>query len=97
MATTATPTADAIRDRLAPAIDTLGTIEKNLRRARRAAAHGRYATEDAVAGAARGIRRRPIRTAALAAGAGAIAGCLFGFVMSRRGCADDDRRTPWEE
>ena len=96
MATTATPTADAIRDRLTPAIDTLGTIEKNLRRARRAAAHGRYATEDAVAGATLGIRRRPLRTVALAAGAGALAGCLFGFAMSRR-CASRDDLTPWEE
>lgn len=97
MTTTATPVADAITQRLTPALDTIESLEKNLRRARRAAAHGRYATQDAVAGAALGIRRRPLRTVAVAAGAGALAGWLVGFAMSRCQAAEHDEPAPWEE
>lgn len=97
MTTTATPVADAIKQRLAPALDTIETIEKNARRARRAVARGRYATADAVSGAALGVRRRPLRSLALAAGAGALAGCMMGFALGRRRAADDDGYEPWLE
>ena len=99
MTTTATPVADAIKQRLTPALDTLETLEKNARRARRAVARGRYATEDAMTGAALGLRRRPLRSLALAAGTGALAGCIMGFVLGRRGgrTAADDGYGPWPE
>lgn len=98
MTTTATPVADALKHRLAPALDAIESIEKNARRARRAAARGRFATEDAMTGAALGIRRRPLRSLALAAGAGALAGCMLAYALGRGRCAaDDDNDKSWLE
>lgn len=71
MATTATPMADAIKERLTPALNRLEAIEMNARKARRAVA--------------------------LAAGAGALAGCVMGYVLGRRGRTADDAFEPWLE
>ena len=97
MATTATPVADAIKDRLTPALNRLEAIEMNARKARRAAVRGRNAAQDAVADATLNVRRHPIGAVALAAGAGALAGCVMGFVLGRRSRNADDAFEPWLE
>lgn len=73
---------EAIKERLSPALDTL---DENIRQARRAIVDGRHAAEDFAAGAALQVRRHPLSALALAAGAGALAGCLFGFALGRGG------------
>jgi len=73
---------EAIKECLSPALDTL---EENVRDARRAIVHGRHAAEDVVAGAALEVRRHPLSALAVAAGAGALAGCLVGFALGCRG------------
>ena len=73
---------EVIRERLSPALDTL---DENVRQARRAILQGRHAAEDVVAGAALEVRRHPLSALALAAGAGALAGCLVGFALGCRG------------
>ena len=83
--TTATPVMDATRERLLPALD---EVEKNARRARHAVRESRVAAEDAVAGAKLRVRERPLTSMLKAAAAGALAGCVAGFVMSRRGGCD---------
>ena len=97
MATTATPMADAIKDRLTPALDRLEALEMTARKARRAVARGRHAAQDAVADASLGVRRHPIGAVALAAGAGVIAGWMMGYVLGRRGRSADDAFEPWLE
>lgn len=82
--TTATPVMDAIRERLLPALD---EVEKNARRARHAVRESRFAAEDAVAGATLRVRQRPMTSMLTAAAAGALAGCVAGFMISRRGRA----------
>jgi ElaB/YqjD/DUF883 family membrane-anchored ribosome-binding protein len=89
--------ADAIKERLTPALNRLEAIEMNARKARRAAVRGRHAAEDAVADATLSVRRHPIGAVALAAGAGVVAGCVMGFVLGRRGRNADDAFEPWLE
>jgi hypothetical protein len=82
MATTSsTPVMDAIRDRLIPTLD---AVEKNARRARRAVAAGSYAAEDLMAGAKLRVRQRPLDSVMRATIAGALAGCIVGFMLRRR-------------
>lgn len=97
MATIATPMADAIKERLTPALDRLEALEMNARKARRAVARSRHAAEDAVADASLGVRRHPIGAVALAAGVGAFTGYMMGFVLGRRGRKTDDVSEPWLE
>jgi ElaB/YqjD/DUF883 family membrane-anchored ribosome-binding protein len=78
IATEATAVADAIKQRFIPAPETL---EDNVRQVRRAIVHGRYAAEDALAAADLQVRRHPRTAIVLAAGAGALAGCLMGFAL----------------
>lgn len=76
IATGTAAAADAIRERIVPALDTL---DETMRQGRRAIVRGQHAAEDAGAAAALQIRRRPLSAVIIAAGAGAFAGCLFGF------------------
>ena len=78
IATGATAAAEAIKERFIP---TAEELEDNVRQARRAIVRSRYAAEDAVAAAALQVRRHPGTAIALAAGAGALAGCLIGFAF----------------
>jgi ElaB/YqjD/DUF883 family membrane-anchored ribosome-binding protein len=74
---TGVPTAaDTIRERFAPALD---TVEDTMRQGRRALVRGQHAAEDAAAAATLIVRRRPLGAVMLAAGAGALAGALIGF------------------
>jgi len=81
IATGATAAAEAIKERFSPIGETL---EDNMRQARRVVVQGRYAAEDAVAAAALRVRRHPLSAIVLAAGAGALAGCLMGFAFGSR-------------
>lgn len=72
---------EAIKERLTPALETL---EENVREARRAIAHGRHAAEDFIASTALRVKWRPLIALALAAGAGALAGCLIGLALGQR-------------
>ena len=85
---TATATAarvEGLKDRLVPAFDTL---DETVRQGRRAFVRGQHAAEDASVKAALKIRRNPLSAVMIAAGAGAIVGCLFGFVAGRvAGCS----------
>jgi ElaB/YqjD/DUF883 family membrane-anchored ribosome-binding protein len=76
-----TAAAEALGERLTPAFEAL---EENIRNTRRAVADGRHAAEDFVAEKSLLVRRHPVSAVALAAGAGAVIGCLFGFVIGRR-------------
>jgi ElaB/YqjD/DUF883 family membrane-anchored ribosome-binding protein len=74
---TGTATAvDTMRERFAPALD---TVEETIRQGRRALVRGQHAAEDAAAAATLVVRRRPLSAVMLAAGAGALAGGLIGF------------------
>ena len=72
---------EAIKERLTPALETL---EENVRDGRRAIVHGRYAAEDFLAATALRVRWRPLMALALAAGVGALGGCLIGFALGGR-------------
>lgn len=78
IATGAATAADAIKERLAPALDTL---DERMREGRRAFVRGQHAAEDAAAAATRVVRRRPLRAVMIAAGVGAFAGGAIGFVF----------------
>ena len=67
---------DVIKERLAPALD---AFDETARRGRRALVRGQHAAEDAAAAATLIVRRRPLRAAMIAAGAGALAGGVIGF------------------
>ena len=67
---------DAIKERLAPALDTL---DETMRQGRRVITRGQHAAEDAAEAAALKIRRRPLSAVMVAAGAGALAGGLIGL------------------
>jgi ElaB/YqjD/DUF883 family membrane-anchored ribosome-binding protein len=71
---------DAIRERLAPALDTL---DDSMRRGRKAIVRGQHAAEDAAAATTLIVRRRPVSAVMIAAGAGALAGGLIGFAVGR--------------
>jgi ElaB/YqjD/DUF883 family membrane-anchored ribosome-binding protein len=70
--------ADTIRERCAPALDTL---DETVRQGRRALVRGRHAAEDAAAAATLIVRRRPLGAVMLAAGAGALAGGFIGCAV----------------
>lgn len=74
----ATKTVEAIKERLSPALETL---DENVRQGRRLIVRGRHAAEDAVAAAALQVRRHPLSTVVIVAGAGAFAGGVLGFVL----------------
>jgi len=74
----ATKSVEAIKERLSPALETL---DENVRQGRRLIVQGRHAAEDAVAAAALQVRRHPLNTVVIAAGAGALAGGLLGFAL----------------
>lgn len=72
----ATLAAEAIKERLAPALDTL---DETIRQGKRAMVRSEHAAEDAAEAATLIVRRRPLSAVMLAAGAGALAGGLIGF------------------
>lgn len=74
-------TMQAIRERTEPAIEAL---EKNVRDARKAIVAGRRAVEDYTAGASLQVRRHPLGSVAVAAGAGVLLGCIIGFTLGRK-------------
>jgi ElaB/YqjD/DUF883 family membrane-anchored ribosome-binding protein len=76
----ATTAAEAIRQRLGPALE---AIDENVRQGRRLVVRGRHAAEDAFDASALQVRRHPLGAVALAAGTGALAGCLIGFALGR--------------
>jgi len=71
---------EILKERLGPALEAL---DRNVRGARRAVHNGRYAMEDLVAETTHHVRRHPLRTLALAAGAGVLGGCLIGLAIAR--------------
>ena len=73
IATGAATAVGAIKERLAPALD---TFDERMRQGRRAFGRGQQAAEDAAAAATRIVRRRPLRAVMIAAGVGALAGGL---------------------
>jgi ElaB/YqjD/DUF883 family membrane-anchored ribosome-binding protein len=75
IATGAATAAEAIKERLAPALDTL---DETIRQGRRVITRRQHAAEDAADAAALKIRRRPLSAVMVAAGAGALAGGLIG-------------------
>ncbi|MEO8482476.1 MAG: hypothetical protein ABI634_09725 [Acidobacteriota bacterium] len=81
MATIVESAREAVRERFEPALD---CVQEQMRDARRAAVRGQHAVEDFAAGTALQIRRRPLTSMALATAAGAIAGCVVGFVLVNR-------------
>jgi ElaB/YqjD/DUF883 family membrane-anchored ribosome-binding protein len=76
IATGAATAVEAIKERLAPALDTL---DETVHQGRRVIVRGQHAAEDAAAAAALVVRRRPLSAVMVAAGAGALAGGLIGF------------------
>ena len=81
MPTTIETARDAVSERLNPALESL---QQKLHDARRAMAHGRRTAEDMVDGASLQIRRHPLRSTALAATFGILAGCVMGFALDRQ-------------
>ena len=61
---------------------TLESVEHAVRNARRAVNGARAATEDFVAGTALEVRRHPLTSVGLAATAGILTGCAFGFAAA---------------
>ena len=55
------------------------SVEQAVRNARRTARGARAATEDFVAGTTLEVRRHPLTAVGLAATAGIVTGCAFGF------------------
>ena len=76
IATAAATSVDAIKERLAPVLDTL---DERMRQGRRALASGQHAAEDAATAATLVVRRRPLRAVMIAAGVGVLAGGVIGF------------------
>jgi ElaB/YqjD/DUF883 family membrane-anchored ribosome-binding protein len=74
----ATEAVEAIKERLSPALETL---DENVRRGRRLVVKGRHAAEDAAAAATLQVRRHPLGTVLVAAGAGALMGGLIGLAL----------------
>jgi len=61
---------------------TLESVEQAARNARRAVNGARAATEDFVAGTTLEVRRHPLTAVGLAAAAGIVTGCAFGFAAA---------------
>ena len=89
--TTATPVTESIKERVMPALE---SVEKNVRRARRAMRDGRYAAEDLAAATKLAVRHRPLRTLAVTAVVGAVAGCMFGYRAARRRARRNEEEEP---
>ena len=68
----------------------LAAVDENVRDARRAVVAARHAVEDGAAQTAIEVRRHPFVSLGIAAGAGALLGCVIGFTLGRRG----DRAAP---
>jgi ElaB/YqjD/DUF883 family membrane-anchored ribosome-binding protein len=73
-------TADAIKQRLGPAVSEL---DERVRQVERVITRAQRAAEDGVGATVTQIRRHPLRTVAIAAGLGAFVGAAFGLVWSR--------------
>jgi ElaB/YqjD/DUF883 family membrane-anchored ribosome-binding protein len=69
-----------IKERFTPALETL---EESVRQARRAVVQGRHAAEEFVTETTQQVKHHPIGAVAVAAGAGALAGCMLGFALGR--------------
>jgi ElaB/YqjD/DUF883 family membrane-anchored ribosome-binding protein len=78
MKTTVGSVRETVAERLTPALESL---DENVRAARRAIAHGRQTAEDLVDQTTLQVRKHPMASVAVAAGAGALAGCLVGFAL----------------
>ncbi|RPI53402.1 MAG: hypothetical protein EHM55_13870 [Acidobacteria bacterium] len=76
--TEAAAAVDAMKDRLNPVLE---KFEENVRQGRRVMVRAQHAAEDGVAAAALQVRRHPVSAVAIAAGAGALAGCMIGFAI----------------
>ena len=61
---------------------TVESVEQAVRNARRAVNGARAATEDFVAGTTLNVRRHPLTAVGLAATAGIVTGCAFGFAAA---------------
>jgi ElaB/YqjD/DUF883 family membrane-anchored ribosome-binding protein len=79
--TDAAAVAETVKQRLG---EGLKRVEEDIERGRRVIAKGREAAEEGVATAVLRVRRHPIRSVAIVAGAGAIVGCVIGFALGRR-------------
>jgi len=84
MATVTESAAKAANDYVEPI---LAALDENVRDARRAVVAARHAVEDRAAQTAIQVRRHPFASLGIAAGAGALLGCVIGFTLARR--ADD--------
>jgi ElaB/YqjD/DUF883 family membrane-anchored ribosome-binding protein len=88
--TTATASAaavEAIKQRLIPALNT--RFDEKVRQGRRTFVRGQHAAEDAAAAATLIVRRRPLSSVMVAAGAGILAGALVGFALARLARCED--------
>ncbi len=74
--TEAAAAVDAIKERLNPVRE---KFEDNMREGRRVIVRAQHAAEDGVAAAALEVRRHPVGAVVIAAGVGALMGCLVGF------------------
>jgi len=88
MATVTESAAKAANDYVEPI---LAAFDENVRDARRALVAARHAVEDRAAQTAIQVRRHPFASLGIAAGAGALLGCVIGFTLARRA---DDRGAP---
>ena len=73
-------TADAIKQRLGPAVN---EFDERVRQGKRVVTRAQHAAEDGVDAAVTQIRRHPLRAVAIAGGVGAFVGAVFGLVWSR--------------
>ena len=74
--------ADAMKEQLNTVVE---KFEDNIRQGRRVMVKAQHAAEDGAAAAALQVRRHPVSAVAIAAGVGALAGCLLGFAIGQ-GC-----------
>ncbi len=72
-------TTDAIRQRVAPAIE---EFDEKVRQAKRVITRAQHAAEDGVGATVAQIRRHPLKAVAIAVGVGACVGAAFGVVWS---------------
>ena len=80
---TAVPTGEMKKTLGEPCVwPTLESVEQAVRSARRTVNGARAATEDFVAGASLEVRRHPLTAVGLAATAGIVTGCAFGFAAA---------------
>ena len=82
MATVTESAAKAVREYAEPV---RAAIDENIRDVRRAVVDGRHAVEDCAAEAGIQVRRHPFVSLGIAAGIGALFGCVIGFTVARPG------------